>query len=374
MGRRVEALAEQNDRLAAGLAQAEAESKAQARERERLDQAMQRLRQVAGLSREINSLDLDLIERVSTEQLPALLGARAASLYLYDTVGDRLVLLRHTHGRPIAERVDLKDSPQSPMAVAVRRGELLLVSEFQEFERREEVVLDREFSQEYATSSCIVAPLKGGGRVRGVLNLADKVGGAPFDREIDLPVVEQIAELIGASIYNVELFQEMERRAKTDPLTDLANRRAVEDALDRETDRSRRYGSKLSVLLFDVDQLKRINDEFGHHVGDSVLQHVARVLAEAVRSVDVPGRWAGDEFLVVLPDTGAGQAGRLAKRLLVTLRDNPPQIQDQSIFSSLSAGVAEYKKNESVEDLVHRVDKAMYDAKKAGRDRIVTAD
>jgi diguanylate cyclase (GGDEF)-like protein len=373
VGRRAEVLAEQSDRLTARLAEAETQLGLLGRQRHRLDQALASLRQVANLSREIAGLDLDRIVRVTVERLPALVRARRASLYLYDAAGDRLVLRAHTHGYPIAERVDLKEDPRSLMATAVRRGDLLLVTELAEFQRREDLALDRQFARQYATASCIVAPLKGGARVRGVLNLADKEPPGPFDPDIDLPVVEQVAALVGASIYNVELYREMERRAKTDALTDLPNRRAIEETLARETDRARRYGSTLSLLMFDVDQLKRVNDRFGHDVGDRVLRHVAGVLQETVRRVDMPGRWAGDEFLVVLPDTGGAAARRLAKRLLKALRDHPPPIEDPAVFAGLSAGVAEYRPDESVVDLVRRADQAMYEAKKAGGDHIAAA-
>jgi len=344
------------------------------RQRERLDQALSRIRQVAHLSREINSLDLDKITRVCIERLPALVGAQRASLYFYDAADDRLILQGHSHGYPIADRVDLASSPRSPMAAAVRRGELLLIGEFQQFEQAEDIVLEREYRQQYATGSCVIVPLKAGGTVRGVLNLADKKDQAPFDKDIDLPVVEQIAELIGASIYNVELYREMERRAKSDPLTDLANRRALEEALARETDRSRRYGSQLAVLMIDVDQLKAVNDAHGHEAGDRVLKDLAAMLLETVRSVDTPGRWAGDEFVVVLPDTQAAQATLLANRLLERARAQPTRINDQPVELSLSVGVAEYDRKESLTDLVRRVDRAMYDAKQQGRGRIATAE
>lgn len=374
LGQRVEQLAEQNSRLASRLAQVEETAGDVAQQRQRLSQALRRIHHVADLSRQINSLDLDQIVGVCVEALPALFDATRASLYLYDAAGDRLILQGSSPKLPIAERVDLQASPHSPLAVAVRGGELLLVGDFDLFQRTKNVVLEREFQDRYATASCVVAPLKGGGRVRGVLNLADKRDGTPFDEEIDLPVIEQIAELIGASIYNVELYQEMEHRAKTDPLTGLANRRGVEEALTRETDRARRYGSPLSVLMIDVDQLKEINDRFGHAAGDAVLQNIAAVLVETVRSVDVPGRWAGDEFLVVLPDTGAAAAERLALRLRKRIHDQPTVADDRKITSSLSIGVADYRKDETLDSLIHRVDQAMYAAKAAGRDRIATAD
>jgi len=374
VGQRAEWLARENDNLAARAAEVEAKALDLEHQRQRLDQALRRIHQVARLSREINSLDLARIVAVCIEQLPALVEAKRASLYLYDAAGDRLILQGYSRDHPVAGRVDLKDNPRTPMALAVRAGELLLIREFQEFERTADVTLDREFKDRYATTSCIIVPLKGGGRVRGVLNLADKEDGGSFDQEIDLPVVEQIAELIGASIYNVELYQEMERRAKTDPLTGLTNRRGVEEALARETDRSRRYGSRLTVLMLDVDQLKDINDQVGHPAGDAVLTSLAAILLETVRSVDVPGRWGGDEFIVVLPDTSGAQAEQLARRLQARVHDRPAQVQGRPVPTSVSIGVAEYHKDESLESLVHRVDQAMYAAKHGGRDRIAVAD
>jgi len=374
LGRRVERLAEQNSRLSTHLAEAEQATESLAQQRRDLGQALERIHEVADLSRRINSLDLDQIAAVCVEELPTLVNATRASLYLYDAAGERLILQDNAPKLSIAERVDLRANPHSPTAVAVRTGELLLIGDFDEYQRAANVVLEREFKDRYATSSCIIVPLKGGDRVRGVLNLADKKDGTRFDKDIDLPVIEMIAELIGASIYNVELYREMEHRAKTDPLTGLANRRGLEEALARETDRARRYGAALSVLMIDVDQLKDINDRFGHAAGDTALQNIAAVLLETVRSVDVVGRWGGDEFLVVLPDTAAAHAERLAVRLRQRVRERPGKADDQEISTSLSVGVADYQKDESPETLVRRVDQAMYAAKDGGRDRITTAD
>jgi diguanylate cyclase (GGDEF)-like protein len=172
----------------------------------------------------------------------------------------------------------------------------------------------------------------------------------------------------------VELYREMERRAKTDSLTGLANRRGAEESLARESHRSRRYGVPLSLLLLDVDGLKRVNDQDGHEAGDAVLAHLAALLAETVRSVDVPARWGGDEFLVVLPDTHAAQATRLAKRLLKRVHERPARMGAKDLPTTISIGVAEYDREEPLETLIRRVDQAMYEAKRAGRDRVAGGD
>jgi len=126
--------------------------------------------------------------------------------------------------------------------------------------------------------------------------------------------------------------------------------------------------------MIDVDGLKTVNDEYGHEAGDQVLKNLAAVVVETVRSVDVPGRWAGDEFLVVLPDTSASQAERLARRLLKCIKAQPAKMGETVLESSLSVGVAEYAKDESVDALLRRVDAAMYEAKQAGRGRIASAE
>jgi len=373
LGRRAEELARNISALTVRLDESKQRIADLEEQRARLEQALRRIRDVATLSRRINTLNLDQIVDVAVRELPAALSAERASLYFYDAATDRLILQGRSQDNPVAERVELAANPNSPMAHVVRRGDILLIGEFAEFQRRMNLVIEHPYAGQYRTSSCIIVPLKGGGRVLGVLNLSDKQGGHRFSEELDLPVIEQVSELIGTSLYNVELFREMEHRAKSDPLTGLANRRALEETLLHETDRARRYHSPLAVLMIDVDGLKDVNDRFGHPAGDAVLQSLAAVLLETVRSVDLPGRWAGDEFLVILPDTRAAQAEQLAHRLHSRAHDQPVRVNGHVIRIGLSIGVAQHDDDETVNDLIRRVDAALYAAKKSGRDRIATA-
>jgi len=373
LGRRVEELAEHNSRLAARLADAERDADARQDERRRLDHAVHRIHALARLSHRINTPDLDRIVRVAVHQLPQVVDARRASLYFYEAAEERLVLRGRSPHAPVADRVELAANPNSPMALAVRRGEVLRVGGFDAFQKESGLLVDRPFEQQYDTESCVVVPLKGGGRVFGVLNLADKEDGSCFDPEIDLPVIEQMAELIGTSIYNVQLYREMEQQAKSDPLTGLANRRALEETLGREADRAQRYGSPLAILMVDVDGLKDVNDRFGHPAGDAVLCNLAAILLQTVRSVDVPGRWAGDEFLLILPDTEGAQAEQLARRLQQRLHEQPARLEERRIHATLSVGTTEHAKDDTPETLLRRADRALYRAKQAGRDAIATA-
>lgn len=162
-----------------------------------------------------------------------------------------------------------------------------------------------------------------------------------------------------------ELFvDELERMAHTDALTLLPNRRAVERTLNREISRSSRTGTPVSVVFFDIDRFKAINDTYGHLQGDEVLKNVGQQIANSLRPYDSIGRWGGDEFLVVLPDTDGDHAVSAARRLSSSLATNTA-IGPVTV----SGGVAQHG-GEPLERLVDRADKALYRAKGGGRNRI----
>lgn len=374
LGARVDALAADSDRHASERQDVELNHQLVGRHRSRLDQVVGKMQMVTRLSRLINCLDLQTIVEACIERVPLLVDARFASLYFHDPRSGHLVLERHNHPRKIAERIDLADVVNSPMSLAIRRKKLVLIEDFATFESREQVTLDRNFKQHYQTGSCIISPLMSGHRIIGVLNLADKVTGEPFDTEIDLPPIEQLCELIGASIYNIELFREVERQAKTDGLTGLANRRTFIETLSAEVERAKRYGSKLSMLMIDIDRLKEINDTLGHTAGDAALAQTAEIIRNSVRTSDLPARYGGDEFSVVLVETGLRQALALANRLLKAMQKVEMEFDGKPIEVTLSIGVGQYDNDATPEHLIKRVDAALYEAKQQGRNRVVSAE
>jgi diguanylate cyclase (GGDEF)-like protein len=162
--------------------------------------------------------------------------------------------------------------------------------------------------------------------------------------------------------------------SETDALTGLANRRALRRRLTDDLRRARRYGSPVSLLLVDVDGLKRINDERGHSAGDRVIRRVADAITATLREADLGSRWGGDEFAILLPNTSGDAARHSAERLAAHLRwrrgtDAHPV--------SVSVGIATFDPAQDLhvdpEELAHRADGAMYGAKRAGRDRIYAA-
>ncbi|TRZ99223.1 MAG: diguanylate cyclase [Rhodocyclaceae bacterium] len=171
---------------------------------------------------------------------------------------------------------------------------------------------------------------------------------------------------------NQELEQEVARRTAqleqlmlTDPLTGIGNRRLLTRRLAEETTRAQRYQRPLSAIFFDLDHFKRINDAYGHAAGDTVLAGVAESLKSCLREYDLLGRFGGEEFVVLLPETGIEDALQVAERMRVDVAGmRLPQIPETI---TVSAGLAEWTQDETGEDLLKRSDRALYRAKQAGR-------
>lgn len=164
--------------------------------------------------------------------------------------------------------------------------------------------------------------------------------------------------------------ESVQRLSVTDDLTRIRNRRYIDETLERQAALAHRGDFRFSICFFDLDTFKEINDTYGHAVGDEVLVRVARIAASTVRTGDYLGRYGGEEFVIILPATGVDHAEAFAERLR--------QIMEKSKFDPLpqgrvtiSCGVAEYRPPESVDDLMARADKAMFEAKKKGRNAVV---
>jgi len=186
-----------------------------------------------------------------------------------------------------------------------------------------------------------------------------------LNRDLEARVAQRTAEL---RLLNAKL----EEIALTDALTGLSNRRALIDLARTEVGHSRRHGRPLAVMMIDIDHFKSINDRYGHHAGDKVLQRVAAVIKRVIRSSDTPVRYGGEEFVVLAPETGQAGALDLAERITQALRRETIETDHQIIGITASCGVAILDKDDQdPEQLLKRADEAMYAAKLAGRDRVV---
>ena len=214
----------------------------------------------------------------------------------------------------------------------------------------------------------VIAPLVAEGAPLGAL-LVEWGGPARTTIPASLAgVLNQLSAHAALAYRNARLVEEVRRLATSDGLTGVANRRTFDETLAREVARAARTGEALSLVLIDVDHFKKVNDVHGHQVGDEVLRHVGRVLVDGARLADLPARYGGEEFAVILPGASSGDALMIAERLRAAIASGGP------VSVTASAGVATVVAGRVTPDeLVATADRALYAAKRAGRDRAVAA-
>jgi diguanylate cyclase (GGDEF)-like protein len=185
-------------------------------------------------------------------------------------------------------------------------------------------------------------------------------------------LAEWLASQAAVALDNARLHDIVQRQAITDDLTGLVNRRRFIEALDAEIERARTFGSALAIVLADLDNFKQVNDEFGHHGGDVVLRAFADLIRSHVRDVDVSGRIGGEEFALLLPETDAAGAVRVAERMRSSLNEVAIPLTDgAAIHVASSFGVAQLASDQSGDDLLRAADAALYRAKDEGKNRVV---
>ena len=188
------------------------------------------------------------------------------------------------------------------------------------------------------------------------------------------PVFGENREIIGLVLYTIEVTdrvqaeKELERLSVTDKLTGLYNRNKLDDVLEQEYFRAIRYDRQFSILMADIDHFKEVNDTYGHVAGDKVLEAIGRMLKENTRIVDTSGRWGGEEFIMICPETECSQAVQIAEKIR--------SMVEQHNFTpagriTWSIGIAEFHHEKSISSLIEKADDALYRAKKEGRNRVV---
>ncbi|WP_300667511.1 GGDEF domain-containing protein [Desulfoluna sp.] len=213
--------------------------------------------------------------------------------------------------------------------------------------------------------SMSVAPISLDGDIIGCLNQGD-VTADRFSPELDPVLLAQLALKFSLCLSNVTAHEKLRLLAFNDPLTELLNRRSMEHALKQEFNRAIRYNRELSVSFIDLDKFKLVNDQYGHDAGDKVLMDVAKILSRYTRESDILCRFAGDEFVLVLPETPVSQAESMMLRIQEEMASTPIAINSHTLYQQISYGIAslQVEKSHSYPSLLKHADKALYRNKK----------
>ncbi len=168
----------------------------------------------------------------------------------------------------------------------------------------------------------------------------------------------------------------LQEQAQTDALTGLYNYRFFADVLPREMERAQRSLQPMSMIMIDIDHFKKFNDQWGHEVGNQALIHIAKLIHQTIRKLDIACRFGGEEFVVILPNTDLRQSIHVANRIREVIEDTCLRITTETISITASLGVDEYRANhtDSLEGFIERVDAWLYQAKHLGRNRVMHPD
>ncbi|MEN8198761.1 MAG: diguanylate cyclase [Thermodesulfobacteriota bacterium] len=216
----------------------------------------------------------------------------------------------------------------------------------------------------FLVKSMTIAPITLDGEIIGSLNLAD-INPERYTPDLDSSLIRKLAMKMSQCLSNVVAHEKIKFLAYNDTLTNLPNRRSTETSLEREYKRAQRYNNPLSVVFMDLDYFKRVNDTYGHEQGDELLKYLSRNLSQMVRQSDTIGRFAGDEFVAILPETEMDEAHIQMNRIQKWFSENPLCSDQERIPISISFGIASTKNDESnsAKSLLKIADNRLYEVK-----------
>ena len=266
--------------------------------------------------------------------------------------GDQVVVLASSRGSDeVGQRTPLEGNP--PLKTAYQENRV--------------VYLGGRKTDDGVSGSTLAIPIAVRGEIEAMICLeGERSETEPSSTRIHF--FEAVASTAGNALRNVQMFDEMKHLARTDFLTGLPNHRFFQATLSREVSRAQRHNHSLSLLIIDLDFLKKVNDRFGHPAGDAVIRAVAKTIQSTCRDIDFAARYGGEEFVVILPETDLGGAIQVAERVRMSIESTDVGIVGQV---TASVGVANYPVNASCkEDLIRVADQALYVAKDGGRNQV----
>jgi diguanylate cyclase (GGDEF)-like protein len=318
----------------------------------------------------LSTLDLEkLLGQILDAAISAIPTAHRGSLHLIARDTGQLQV-RALQGYTDSRIRSFSRSPSdSHTARSVRERKPLLVSAAQV-----EQVYGRgePGGQIHEVVSAIIAPLLLGEETLGVISLESYRPHAFTPADLNLLV--SFAATATTAIHNAQLHAEVQKQAITDMLTGLYNRRGFNELGRREVERALRFGRPLTAIMLDIDYFKNVNDLYGHLVGDKILVGMASRFVQELRQIDLLGRYGGDEFVALLPETDLDSAVSVADRLRKVVSEAAFTHGALPVKITLSAGVAAISADcKDLTNLVQKADVALYEAKRTGRDRVVTS-
>ncbi|MBI2891045.1 MAG: diguanylate cyclase [Nitrospirae bacterium] len=313
--------------------------------------------------RAVNHLDPRQVYLTLRSQLSQVLHVKLFSLFIYDSDTSRLSLGVHNHP-DLAEGLSVDSTQAAVMFQAMVGQESVLLADAHEYRPIGEA------RGKYETPDALIVPLRLGGQPVGVLNLNNPRAGR-FS-EADRQRADLIGQVLATVLMNAHLHQRVRELSTRDPLTGLVNHLHLHRALYFELMRSLRYARPFSCVMMDLDHFKRVNDTYGHVVGDAVLRQVSGIIRETVRDTDVAARYGGEEFALILPETGLEGAMVLSERLRVRIAAHPVALDERNLVVTASFGVASFPLSKIVHmsQLLRHADQALYEAKRRGRNRV----
>lgn len=310
-----------------------------------------------------------LFARIFAE-LKGIVRADTAGLYLVED-GDLRLVAYDGFSTELAERLKRAKHRGTATTAAFRRRAPQLVHAEDNRDPELRVIIALQCMESF-----ISIPLLEGPECIGVVTLGFRMRQVPGAERAEL--YGSIGSILGSAIRNAKLKQELrdaalrlEEQARTDPLTGLLNRRAMRSALEREVERSVRYGTRASLVMADIDDFKTVNDSKGHDCGDAGLVFFSGALTQAARAADSVSRWGGEEFLLLLPQTDSAGATAFADRLRGAIAGGGFVCRGSTVHIRASFGVAELDPAAGIDLSLSRADDALYRAKALGKDRVV---
>ncbi|MBF0545712.1 MAG: diguanylate cyclase [Candidatus Riflebacteria bacterium] len=278
------------------------------------------------------------------------------SIWLFDDEQQKFILKSHLGGTSFPESISLEN--HDILNEILSKGEILISNPPQS-----------EFEKTVFGDSFIMIPIMHQGEFLGMMHLREKSPGSEFP-ERDQKLIRVFALQLGVAVKNAKLYEQ----AITDGMTHLYLHRYFKTRLFDEIKRAERFKRHLALIMMDIDHFKKFNDNYGHQMGDEVLKRVASIMRKALRTHDIPVRYGGEEFAIVLPETELNGALAVAERIRRMIESDDLEMLEKRVKITCSMGVSVYPENaKCMETLIKAADQALYDSKRNGRNQVTPA-